>query len=99
MNTDGQTDDRGEPQERLRRGEPGPHEVRHLLAEGQGRELPNITSLFRAVAYAERVHTSDHYRNITGMGDAVTVSVTGFDSRITSKDLQIGIIGGDFEVN
>lgn len=63
------------------------------------RGLPNIARLFRAVAYAERVHASNHYRNITSKGDAVTVSVAGFGSRTIPEDLQIDIDGEDFEVN
>jgi rubrerythrin len=66
-------------------------------AEEQG--LPNIARLFGAVAYAKRVHASNHYRNITSQGGAVTVSVAGFGSRTTPEDLQIGIDGEDFEVN
>jgi len=45
--------------------------------------FPNIDGLFRAVAYAERVHASTHYRNIRSRGDAVTISMAGFDSRTT----------------
>lgn len=60
--------------------------------------FPNIARLFRAVAYAERVHASNHYGNIRSKGDAVTVSMAGFGSRTTSEDLQIGIDGETFEV-
>ncbi len=61
--------------------------------------LSNIARLFRAVAYAERFHASNHYRNITSKGDALTVSVADFGSRTTPEDLQIGIDGEGFEVN
>jgi rubrerythrin len=63
------------------------------------RGLPNIARLFGAVAYVERVHASNHYRNITSKGDAVTVSVAGFGSRATPEGLQIGIDGEGFEMN
>jgi rubrerythrin len=49
--------------------------------------LPNIARLFRAIAYTERVHASNHYRNIMSKGDAVIVSVAGFGSRNTPEDL------------
>ncbi|KON30053.1 hypothetical protein AC482_04865 [miscellaneous Crenarchaeota group-15 archaeon DG-45] len=60
--------------------------------------FPNIARLFRAVAYAERVHASNHYGNIRSRGDAVTVSMAGFGSRATPEDLEIGIEGETFEV-
>ncbi|MFQ6054289.1 MAG: rubrerythrin family protein [Candidatus Bathyarchaeia archaeon] len=60
--------------------------------------LPNIARLFRAVAYSERIHASNHYGNIRSRGDAVTVSVAGFGSRTTAEDLEIGIEGETFEV-
>jgi rubrerythrin len=60
--------------------------------------FPNIARLFRAVAYAEWVHASNHYRNIQTKGDAVTVSMAGFGSMTTVEDLQIGIDGENFEV-
>lgn len=63
------------------------------------RGLPNMARLFGAIAYAERVHASNHYRNIKSQENAVTVSVAGFGSRTTPEDLQIGINGEGFEVN
>lgn len=61
--------------------------------------LLNISRLFHAVAYAESVHASNHYKNILTEGDAITVSVAGFGSTTTTEDLQIGIDGENFEVN
>jgi rubrerythrin len=61
--------------------------------------LPNIARLFHAVAYAERVHASNHYKNILSKGDAITVSIAGFGSTTTPEDLQIGIDGENFEVD
>lgn len=60
--------------------------------------FPNIARLFRAVAYSERIHASNHYNNIQTKEDAVTVSKAGFGSRATQEDLQIGIDGENFEV-
>jgi rubrerythrin len=46
---------------------------------------PNIARMFRAIAYAERVHATNHYREL-GM-------IKG-----TSENLQVGIDGETFEV-
>ncbi|MCW3992096.1 MAG: hypothetical protein NWE79_05265 [Candidatus Bathyarchaeota archaeon] len=51
-------------------------------------DFSNIAGLFRAVAYAERVHASNHYRNIRSRGDAVTVSMAGFGSRTTPSSIE-----------
>jgi rubrerythrin len=61
--------------------------------------LPNVARLFRAIAYSERIHASNHYRNIMSKRDAVTVSMAGFGSRTTAEDLQIGMDGENFEVH
>jgi len=59
---------------------------------------PNVARLFTAVAFAEQVHASNHYKNITSKGDAVTVSAAVFGTRSTSEDLQAGIDGETFEI-
>ena len=59
---------------------------------------PNISRLFKAVAYAETIHASNHYRNIKKKGDTLTVSMAAFGSTIPSEDLQIGIEGEKFEI-
>ncbi len=38
-------------------------------AEGEGKV--NLARLFRAIAYAERVHASNHLRELNGVGDSV----------------------------
>ena len=58
----------------------------------------NIARLFRAIAYAERVHAGNHYKNIQHMGDITTVSGALFGSRTTSEDLQNGIDGEHYEI-
>ncbi|MFX1487161.1 MAG: rubrerythrin family protein [Promethearchaeota archaeon] len=59
----------------------------------------NVARLFTAVASAERIHASNHYRNIMSKGGSVTVSEAVFGSRSTSEDLQAGIDGETFEIN
>jgi len=74
--------------------------MRHMIfsqrAEKEG--YSNVSRLFNAVAYAERIHASSHYRNIKTEGDASTSSMAAFGSKTVSEDLQIGIDGENFEV-
>jgi rubrerythrin len=65
-------------------------------AEKKG--YPNILRLFEAVAYAETIHASNHYRNIKKKDDSLTVSMAAFGSTIPSEDMQIGIEGEKFEI-
>jgi rubrerythrin len=60
---------------------------------------PNISRLFTAVSHAERIHASNHYRNIQRKGDVTTIGGALFGSRNTVDDLQHGIDGENFEVN
>jgi rubrerythrin len=60
--------------------------------------FPNIARLFTAVAYAESIHATNHYRNIVTKGGITTVSAAVFGTRTTSEDLQAGIEGENFEV-
>lgn len=61
--------------------------------------FPNVARLFTAIAFAEQVHATNHYRNIKTKGDALTVSGAVFGSTNTSEDLQAGIDGENFEIN
>ncbi len=54
------------------------------VAKEEGKE--NIARLFRAIAYAERVHAGNHFEELGNIGDTV-------------KNLQEGIDGENFEVN
>jgi rubrerythrin len=48
------------------------------VAEREGK--PNIARLFRAIAYAEQVHATNHYRElgmIRGSADNLTVAING----------------------
>ncbi|MBS3782303.1 MAG: rubrerythrin family protein [Candidatus Thermoplasmatota archaeon] len=53
------------------------------VAEEEGKE--DIARLFRAIAYAERVHAGNHYEELGNIGDTV-------------ENLKTGIDGEDFEV-
>lgn len=52
-------------------------------AEKEGK--PNIARLFHAIAYAEQVHATNHFKELGGIGD-------------TAANLQAAIDGEDFEV-
>ncbi len=54
------------------------------VAKEEGKE--NIARLFRAIAYAERVHAGNHFEELGNIGN-------------TKKNLQAGIDGENFEVN
>ncbi len=54
------------------------------VAEKEGR--PNVARLFRAIAYAEQVHATNHYREL-GM------------IRTSPENLQVAIDGENYEVN
>jgi len=59
----------------------------------------NVARLFTAIASAEQVHASNHYRNISSTGAFNTVGGALFGTRTPSEDLQAGIDGETFEVN
>ena len=81
----------GESQARMR------YSIYSDRAEKNG--FPNIARLFTAVAYAESIHATNHYRNIVTKGGATTTSAAVFGTRTTSEDLQAGIDGETFEIN
>jgi rubrerythrin len=67
------------------------------LAEKQG--FPNIARLFRAIASAETVHASNHFRELKDQfGDALCTSMAVFGSGSTSQNLQGGINGETYEI-
>jgi rubrerythrin len=59
----------------------------------------NISRLFSAIAYAEKIHAGNHYKNIQHRGATLTVSGALFGSRTTSEDLQNGIDGEHYEID
>lgn len=80
-------------------GESQAHMRYSIYADRAARSgFPNVSRLFRVVAHAERVHASNHYRNIRSKGSDATVSMAGFGSTTTSEDLDIGIEGESFEI-
>ncbi len=60
--------------------------------------FPNISKLFKAIAYAERVHARNHYKNIRVKGESSTFASAGFGSTKSSEDLEIAIEGETYEV-
>jgi rubrerythrin len=74
--------------------------MRYLLyadrSEKKGFE--NIARLFQAIAYSEKIHAGNHYKNILHKGDITTVSGALFGSRTVEEDLQNGIDGEIYEV-
>lgn len=75
--------------------------MRYTIYAKKAREegYPNVVRLFTAVAFAEQVHASNHYRNIMSKGGSATISTAVFGSRTTSENLQAGIDGETFEIN
>jgi rubrerythrin len=81
-------------------GESQAHMRYNIFAERAKKEgFPNVSRLFTAVAFAERIHAGNHYKNIISKDGALTVSAAVFGSRNTSEDLQAGIDGETFEIN
>ncbi len=74
--------------------------MRYLIFAKRAKEagFPNISRLFTSVAYAERIHAGNHYRNIMTKGSQMTVGGALFGSRSTVDDLQHGIDGEHHEV-
>jgi rubrerythrin len=67
------------------------------VARNEG--FPNVSRLFRAIYFAERVHASNHFRNLGHLdGGFMTVSIAGFGPGKTSKNLGIAIEGETFEI-
>lgn len=67
-------------------------------AEKEG--FPNVARLFRAIAYAERVHAENHYRVMSDLkGDMKVVAGGTFGPGSTSKNLELAIMGEEYEVD
>ncbi len=66
-------------------GESQAHMKYTIFAEQADKEgFPEIARLFRAIAYAERVHAANHLRQLAAIGD-------------TAANLETGIAGESFE--
>ena len=60
---------------------------------------PNVARLFRAIASAETVHATSHFRELgSDLGDALCASGGVFGLGSTSQNLQGGINGETFEI-
>ncbi len=76
--------------------------MRYLIfADVAEREkFPNVARLFRAVAYAEFVHARNHYNNLRDYKEDFKVAAgTPAGPGNTSKNLELGIMGEEYEVN
>jgi len=75
--------------------------MRYLIYADRARErgFLSVARLFTAVSYAEKVHASNHYRNIESRGATQTVGGAIFGTRNPVEDLQAGIDGETFEIN
>jgi rubrerythrin len=51
----------------------------------------NICRLFKAVAFSEKIHAGNHYKNIQKKGDILTVSEVLTESSSVSEDLKNSI--------
>lgn len=75
--------------------------MRYLVFAEQARKesLPNTSRLFEAIAYAEQVHATNHYRRLGHLkGASATTSMGGFGPGKTEKNLEIALEGEKFEV-
>lgn len=62
--------------------------------------FPNVARLFRAIAAAEVVHASNHFRELRNEDGAYLVaSMAGFGLATTAENLEGAIEGETFEVN
>lgn len=67
----------------------------HWGQTAQKEGFPNTAKLFEAIAYAERVHASNHFREIGGeTGDATVTAGAVFGNNKTVDNLQ-GAINGE----
>ena len=67
------------------------------MAEKQ--KFPNVARLFRAIASAETVHATNHYRELKDQfGDALCTSMAVFGAGSSSQNLEGGIMGETYEI-
>ncbi len=76
--------------------------MRYLLfadiAEKEG--FKNVARLFRAIAYAEQVHARNHFEKLRGLKEGSKVVAEAlFGPGNTSKNLELAIMGEEFEIN
>lgn len=63
-------------------------------------KFPNVSRLFKAIAFAEFIHARNHYDRLRNYKEEFKVaSGTPAGPGDTSKNLELGIIGEEYEVN
>lgn len=68
----------------------------HAKQEG----YPNVSKLFEAIAYAEKVHASNHFQELNLLvGDYNVNAMGGFGLGNTSENLEGAIAGENFEID
>lgn len=68
------------------------------IADREG--FHNVARLFRAISYAERVHAENHYNRLKDLNvGAKVVAGAPFGPGTTSKNLELAIMGEEFEIN
>ena len=75
--------------------------IRYLIYGDKSEKdgFPNVARLFRAIAYAEQVHATNHFQQLrNAWGPALTVAGAGFGLGPTAENLAVAIEGEEFEV-
>ena len=71
----------------------------HFANQAERENFPNVARLFRAVAHAEFVHAGDHYRELRHLkGGFVANSMAAFGPGDTKKNVELAIMGENFEI-
>jgi rubrerythrin len=61
--------------------------------------FPNVARLFRAIAFAETIHATNHFRELKdSFGDHLCTSMAIFGLGSITQNLQGGIMGEDYEI-
>jgi len=66
-------------------GESQAHMKYLIFAERAEKSYPNIARLFRAIAYAEQVHATNHFRNLNSLGN----DVANLDAAIAGETFEV----------
>jgi len=62
-------------------------------------KLPNVARLFEAIGWAEKIHASNHFRELRDeVGPATTVAHAGFGLGTTGRNLDVAVAGEEFEI-
>jgi rubrerythrin len=70
-----------------------------FMEEAKRESLLNVARLFKAIYSAEKIHATNHFRNLGHLnGGFMTVAMAGFGPGNTSKNLGIAIEGETFEI-